>query len=162
MGSDETNVLFDFSFWYVIILIAQRTTIQGGILMDKLKNRLAGIAKKAGIILTAAWYGNIYVYADPFDTMESGLQNVLTGLVKVGKALFPVAIVIIIVMLFWTRDERKLAMEIKIGIALCVAYVLMIIMGSGASNTVAYGRQYSVSTFIPATALETTKARNLT
>lgn len=103
--------------------------------MDKnrsIKQALSKALTKVGIILTAAWYGNIYVFsADPFDTAVSAVDEVRDGLVKVGKALFPVAIIVIVVSLFITHDERKLQMEIKIGIALCVAYILLVIFSSG-------------------------------
>ena len=95
-----------------------------------LKEKAKNLLTKAGVIVTAAWYGNVEVFCDPFSKAETALSSVLTGLVKVGKALFPIAIIIIIISLFITHDERKLQMEIKIGVALCVAYILLLIFSN--------------------------------
>lgn len=74
---------------------------------------------------------------DVFTVAESAVDSIVGKLVSLGTKLFPLALVICIISLFITHDERKLGMEIKILITLCIAYALLLMIDNGIfTNTV--------------------------
>lgn len=90
-----------------------------------------------GIILCSCYLGTLNAFCDDdiFVTAEKVIGRVQTKVVSIGKKLFPLALVIAVVSLFITHDERKLQIEIKILICLCVAYALLLLIDSGSFTT---------------------------
>jgi len=95
--------------------------------------------RKIGIMITCCYLGTFSSYCDTklnnsgdiFSVAEGAVDSVQDKLVSLGTKLFPLALVICIVSLFITHDERKLQIELKILITLCVCYALLLLIDNG-------------------------------
>ena len=72
-----------------------------------------GVVKATAFITLAAARANM-VMCDAFSDAETGVGNLQTKLVSLGKKLFPLAIVICAVAMFFTRDQKKFDVEKRI------------------------------------------------
>ena len=57
------------------------------------------------------------------------LQGYVVGL---AKTLLPFALIVLIVSILFTHDQRALQMELKTALIVCVAYIALLIIDSGA------------------------------
>lgn len=81
---------------------------------------------KASLLLSSAICCYLPTYCDVFDTAELGISSLQTKLTSLAFKLFPLAIVIDIVVIFFTHDQRKMELEIKILVGLCLCLVLLL------------------------------------
>lgn len=95
-------------------------------------SRISQFFKRAGVILTSYMLAAGGAYCGVFEKANSATDAVTKNLLELGKKLFPLSIIICVVALFVTHDERKLQMEIKITLGLCVGYVLLLLATNGA------------------------------
>lgn len=101
-------------------------------MISTIKGKATGIAAKASAFgALAVARANYLVYSDAFDDATkavTGLQGKLTGLAAV---LFPLAIVICAISMFFTRDQKKFDAEKHILIGCCLAYALLVLVNKG-------------------------------
>lgn len=81
---------------------------------------------KASLLLSTAIGCYLPTYCDVFDTAEAGVTSLVSKLTSLAFKLFPLAIVIDIVVIFFTHDQRKMEMEIKVLVGLCLCLVLLL------------------------------------
>lgn len=89
-----------------------------------------GVLKATAFITLAAARANM-VMCDAFSDAETGVGNLQTKLVSLGKKLFPLAIVICAVAMFFTRDQKKFDVEKRILVGCCLAMALLVIVQKG-------------------------------
>lgn len=81
---------------------------------------------KTSLVLSSAICCYLPAYCDIFDTAEQGIGNLMSKCLSLAFKLFPLAIVIDIVVIFFTHDQRKMEAEIKILVGLCLCLVLLL------------------------------------
>lgn len=69
---------------------------------------------------------------DAFDQAGTAVDNLKGKLITFGGKVFPLALVVTIVCMFFTRDQKKFDIERTILIGLCVTYALLILVSKGA------------------------------
>lgn len=74
---------------------------------------------------SASWCGDL------FEKTEGVLGDTQGKLVHLAMAIFPVSLIVLILNLFFTKDERKVGMIGKACIVVCVAAALIMIIDSG-------------------------------
>ena len=80
----------------------------------------------------AAARANYLVHAtDAFSDVTTATSNLQTKLVTLADALFPLAIVICGVCMFFTRDQKKFDAEKHILIGCCAAFLLITLVTKG-------------------------------
>lgn len=100
-------------------------------IITELRDRASCFLKKVSIVLVSYYLGICGAYCGIFEKAESATTTVTTNLLSLAKKIFPLSLVICVVALFVTHDERKLQLEIKIGIGLCVGYVVLLLATNG-------------------------------
>ena len=68
---------------------------------------------------------------DLFGKTETVLGDTKQKLVNVALALFPVCLIIIVLTLFFTKDERKIGIVVKAGVVVCLALVIILLINAG-------------------------------
>ncbi len=95
--------------------------------LTKLKqNALAGAAS-----ICAAYWQLRLTYCNAFEEAEKAVTNTQTRLVSLAKVLFPFSLVILIIAILFTHDQKALATELKTALIICVAYVALLLVTSG-------------------------------
>lgn len=74
---------------------------------------------------------NYLVHSDAFDDAGKAVTNLQSKLVTLAEVLFPLAIVICGVAMFFTRDQKKFDAEKHILIGCCLAFALIILVTKG-------------------------------
>ena len=75
-------------------------------------------------------------YADAFEQATRAVGAAQSSIVNVAKVLFPFSLVILIIAILFTHDQKALATELKTALIICVAYVvLLIVADAGFANT---------------------------
>ncbi len=82
-------------------------------------------AKTGAFFALATAQATHMVYNDAFESATTGVKDLKDRLVELAKVLFPLAIVICAVSMFFTRDQKKFDTEKHILIGCCLAYVLV-------------------------------------
>ncbi len=84
------------------------------------------VAKVAAFIVLAVARANYLVYSsDAFVEAASATNNLKLRLINLADAIFPLAIVICGVCMFFTRDQKKFDAEKHILIGCCLAFALI-------------------------------------
>lgn len=68
---------------------------------------------------------------DLFTKTEGVLGDTQSKLVHLAMAIFPVSLIVLILTLFFTKDERKIGIVGKACIVVCVAAVLIMLVDAG-------------------------------
>ena len=89
------------------------------------------IAKVAAVFVLASARANYLVRSDAFDDAGTAVTNLQTKLVTLAEVIFPLAIVICAVSMFFTRDQKKFDLEKHILIGCCLAMALVVLVGKG-------------------------------
>lgn len=85
----------------------------------------------------SAWYllvqsrATYLVYCDAFDDAAKGVKSLQTKFTTLAEVLFPLAIVICAICMFFTRDQRKFETERSIMIGCVLAYALIVLVNKG-------------------------------
>ncbi len=96
------------------------------------KSKAREIAAKASAFgALAVLRANQLVYSDAFDSATTAVSNLQTKLISLAKVLFPLAIVICGVAMFFTRDQKKFETEKHILIGCCLAFALIVLVSKG-------------------------------
>ena len=66
---------------------------------------------------------------DAFTKAETAATSLRTSLYSLASKLFPLAIIICAVAMFFTRDQKKFEVEKSIMIGCCLAYALVVVVG---------------------------------
>ncbi len=77
------------------------------------------------VMPSAAWCGDL------FSKSESILGEAQGKLVHFAMALFPVSLIVLILNLFFTKDDRKIGLIGKACIVVCVATALIMVIDAG-------------------------------
>lgn len=93
-----------------------------------IKNRVLS----AIVVLTAIYLSTMACYCDAFDAAGEAANNLKTKFVEVAEKLFPLSMVILIIAILITHDQKMMTMELKVGAGLCVAYIALRIVNSDA------------------------------
>jgi hypothetical protein len=84
------------------------------------------------IFLSYLWLSTYWTYcSDIFSTATTVVDNTKSGVIDVATSLFPLALAICVLCLFITHDEKKLGIELKILITLCVGYLILLMIKNG-------------------------------
>ena len=100
---------------------------------SKMKEVAKSAAMKASAFgALAVARANYLVYStDAFGDVTTATTNLQSKLVALAAALFPLAIVICGVAMFFTRDQKKFDTEKHILIGCCLAYALIVLVTKG-------------------------------
>lgn len=100
-----------------------------------LSTKLSSLAAKASTFyaLAEAKANHMVLCAtsDAFADAEKAVKSLQTQLTSIAEVLFPLAIVICAVSMFFTRDQKKFDVEKHILIGCCLAYALVILVDKG-------------------------------
>ena len=98
--------------------------------MKEVAKRAAMKASAFGALAVAR--ANYLVYStDAFSDVTTATTNLQNKLVALAAALFPLAIIICGVAMFFTRDQKKFDAEKHILIGCCLAYALIVLVTKG-------------------------------
>ncbi len=101
-------------------------------MISTIKEKATGIAAKASAFgALAVARANYLVYSDAFDDATTAVSSLQSKLIGLAKVLFPLAIVICGVSMFFTRDQKKFDTEKHILIGCCLAYALIVLVTKG-------------------------------
>ena len=74
--------------------------------------------------------------SDAFGKATSAVSATIVKILGLAKVLFPFSLVILIIAILFTHDQKALATELKTALIICVAYVaLLIVAGVGGNDT---------------------------
>ena len=73
--------------------------------------------------------------SDAFDMATTASTNLQAKLVSLAGSLFPLALIICAISMFFTQDQKKFDLEKHILIGICGAYALIILVTKGAIVT---------------------------
>ena len=100
--------------------------------MTKMKDFAKSTAAKASAFgALAVARANYLVYCDAFTDASTAVTNLQSKLVTLAEALFPLAIVICGIAMFFTRDQKKFDVEKHILIGCCLAFALIVLVTKG-------------------------------
>ena len=88
-------------------------------------------AKAAAFITLATARANYMIHCDAFDDAEQAVGTLKDKLITLAEYLFPLAIVICAIAMFFTRDQKKFDTEKHIMIGCCLAFALVIVVEKG-------------------------------
>ena len=94
-----------------------------------------------GVLATAVtyWVNQACVYSSltgAFKSIGDTTTNAQNQIVALAKVLFPFSLVILIIAILFTHDQKALQVELKTALVICVAYAaLLIVSGSGFVST---------------------------
>ena len=107
--------------------------------MEKGKSMMQSIKQKVistALVVSANITATIAAHSDAFDSATKATTTLQNNIVKLCKVLFPFSLVILIVAILFTHDQKALQVELKTALLICLAYVaLLIITGSGFLDT---------------------------
>ena len=92
------------------------------------KSVLAKLAVFSAVVMARA---NTLVYSDAFKSAENAVGNLQDKLVHLAEVIFPLAIVICAISMFFTRDQKKFDSEKRILIGCCLAFGLVVLVTKG-------------------------------
>ena len=95
--------------------------------LTKIKHNAIGAIATA----SAAYWQLRITYSDAFDQAQQAVSRTQNRLVGLAKVLFPFSLVILIIAILFTHDQKALATELKTALIICVAYVALLIVTSG-------------------------------
>ena len=72
------------------------------------------------------------VYCDAFDSAITATNALKDRVVELAKVLLPFSLIVLIVLILFTHDQKALQMELKTALILCVAYIFLLIIDSDA------------------------------
>lgn len=99
---------------------------------NNVKNALCkGMTKISAFLLLAESRANYLIHCDAFDDATKASTNLATKLSSLAEILFPLAIIICAISMFFTRDQKKFDMEKHILIGCCLAFLLILIVNKG-------------------------------
>ena len=78
---------------------------------------------------------NYILSTDAFTQAGTAVDNLQSKLITLAGKIFPLALVVTIIAMFFTRDQKKFDTEKTILIGLCIAYALLILVSKGAVVT---------------------------
>ena len=97
-----------------------------------IKDKIKEIGAKVGAFgALAVARATTLVYSDAFDEAQTAVGNLQTKLMGLANVLFPLAIVICAISMFFTRDQKKFDAEKHILIGCCLAFALLILVEKG-------------------------------
>lgn len=97
-----------------------------------LKNFVSKNVAKVGAFLTVATArANYLVNCDAFSEAETAVGNLQSKLIGLAEVVFPLAVVICAISMFFTRDQKKFDTEKRILIGCCLAFGLVILVDKG-------------------------------
>ncbi len=97
--------------------------------MGAIKEKLRGlIANVAAFYILATARANYLVRSDAFKSAETAAGKLQEKLVSLAKVIFPLAIVICAIAMFFTRDQKKFDLEKHILIGCCLAMALVVLV----------------------------------
>ncbi len=71
------------------------------------------------------------IRCNAFDDAEKAVSSLQGNLIKLAEVLFPLAIVICAISMFFTRDSKKFDLEKHILIGCCLAFALVMLVQKG-------------------------------
>lgn len=69
---------------------------------------------------------------DAFDMAGDAITTTQDKAVAIAKKLMPLALVVCIIAILVSHDERAMAIEKKIALTICVAYIALLLISNGA------------------------------
>ena len=94
-----------------------------------MKEKMKEIALKVGAFGTlAVTQANHLLYADAFDKANDAAGALKSRLITLATVLFPLAVVICAIAMFFTRDQKKFDTEKHILIGCCLAFFLVLLV----------------------------------
>lgn len=98
----------------------------------RIKEAMTKVATKASAFgALAVARANYLVHSDAFDDAGTAVTNLQDKLVTLAEVLFPLAIVICAIAMFFTRDQKKFDTEKHILIGCCLAFGLLVLVTKG-------------------------------
>lgn len=98
---------------------------------SKIKNYIVKIATSVMTYLSILWANTYMAYCDVFDDIGNAGGKFQSKLVNLVTVLFPLIIIIDIVCIVFTRDQKKLGMEIGILVSSIIGFLVMLIINNG-------------------------------
>ena len=101
-----------------------------------MKNKIMENWKKLTVLvsgyLVTMWANTYFVLCSTiWDDIETVSSNTQTQLVSAAKALLPLVIIIDIICIIFTRDQKKLSAEIGILVASIIGFIAMLLVDKG-------------------------------
>ena len=96
--------------------------------INKLKRTFLTIVTTISVMCTSV----IQSYAgDSFETAGKAASNLFGKLYTLANKIFPLALAVTAIAMFFTRDDKKFAIERKILIGICGAFLILQIVNAG-------------------------------
>ncbi len=99
--------------------------------MNKKSSRLGQGLMATALAAQATMLSNVAAYSDAFDKAEKAVDKTYDKIIGFADKLFPFSLVVLIIAILFTHDQKALAAEIKTAVMICIAYVLLLIVESG-------------------------------
>ncbi len=97
----------------------------------KATSKLGQGAMATALAAQATLLKNTAAYSDAFDQAEKAIDGTYDKITNFADKLFPFSLVVLIIAILFTHDQKALAAEIKTAVMICIAYVLLLIVESG-------------------------------
>ncbi len=85
----------------------------------------------AGLSVATSIMAIVPAYSDPFEQATNATKSLMTKIVDLCKVLFPFSLVLLIVAILFTHDQKALQFELKTALIICVAYIALLIVADG-------------------------------
>lgn len=103
--------------------------------------------------ISAAWCsdeGSAYMpsYGEKQSAFNSAwgmMADTISQVVSVASKLFPLGLIIIIIAIIFTRDQKQLSKLLQTAVYMAIAYVILLILGSGMVQTTIQDLVFNVS-----------------
>ena len=108
------------------------------------KKKLTEVIKQkvisAALIITANMMGTGAAYStDAFSKAEGAVTSLQDKIINFASIIFPFSLVILVVAILFTHDQKALQTELKTGLMICVAYAVLLLIKSGAVKSTIEG-----------------------
>lgn len=101
-------------------------------MFSTIKSKATEVAVKASAFGALAVVRASYlVRSDAFDDAKTAVGNLQGKLVGLAEVLFPLAVVVCAIAMFFTRDQKKFDLEKRILIGCCLAFALVVLVTKG-------------------------------
>lgn len=80
-----------------------------------------------------------------FNSAWGMMADTISQIVSVASKLFPLGLIIIIIAIIFTRDQKQLSKLLQTAVYMAIAYVILLILGSGMVQTTIQDLVFNVS-----------------
>lgn len=96
--------------------------------LSRIKQDIIAAGLSAAVTLTSTL--SAFSTSGAFASAENATKELQNQIVALAKVLFPFSLVILIVAILFTHDQKALQFELKTALIICVAYIALLIVTS--------------------------------